>query len=165
MGTMIGKRITLDDLFESARVALLYRFLLIVQFATALGSCFALSSRETRSGWAQSFALFGGCLLLIEGPLDLLLRRCSASLSVFFGVSFFAWLLSLFSVLALGGNTEDSRDLPLNRDEVALGFLIVSWGCHFSKTTSSFVQDSLSRLDGETAPFTLHVEENTMYRP
>ena len=162
---MIGKRITLDDLFESARVAVLYRFLLIVQFATALGSCFALSARETRTGWAQSFALFGSCLLLIEGPLDLLLRRFSVSFSFFFGVSFFAWLLSLSSVLALGGNTEDSRDIPLNKDEVALGFLIISWGCHFSKTTSVFVQDSLSRLGGDAAPFTLQVEENTMYRP
>lgn len=157
--------ITLDDLFASARVGVLYRFLLFIQFATALGSCFALSARETRTGWAQSFALFGACLLLIDVPLDLLLRRFSAPLSAFFGVSFCVWLLSLSSVLALGGNTEDSLEVPINRDEVALGFLIVSWGCHFSKTTSAFAQDSLSRIHEDSRPFTLQVEENPMYRP
>lgn len=162
---MLNKKVTLEDFFVSARVGVLYRILLFIQFVTALGTCFALSARQTRTGWAQTFALFGACILLIDVNLDLLLRRFSASFSLFFGASFCVWLLSLSSILAIAGNTEDSIEVPVNRDEMALGFLIVSWGCHFSKTTSAFVQDSLSGVYGDSRPFTLQVEENPVYRP
>ena len=151
----VDDKITLNVLFINSKVAFLYRSIYFLQFSAALGSCIALSPSGTRTGWAQTFAALGGAVLVVDGPADLLARRLEIPARVFFGFFSFTFAIVFFAVLALGANTEDSRDEPLNGEEVALGFLVAAWGCQTSKLSVAFAHHALD----EGPPLRLSFED------
>jgi hypothetical protein len=139
-----------NKLFDTPKLVVLYAVCAFVQLGAAFGACVAFWSKNARTGWAQTFAAFGGALLFIEGPTELIVRRFVGPKKIFFVLVCFNCLLAYAAVLALGGNTEDSREMPLNRDEIALGFLVTAWGCQLSKAIVTFTHHALVEQNSGT---------------
>jgi len=134
--------------FVTNRVFFIFALLTSVQLLSSAAVCVALSRRETRTGWSQTLAAVGGAVAACDAVIEAVVRARGFYWRVFFFVaagcsSFFV----LVSVLMLACNTEDSSFVAVNRDEVALCFGIIAWGCQFSRVMTVFVESEAQRPD------------------
>jgi hypothetical protein len=134
--------------FVTNRVFNIFVLLTSVQLLSAVAVCVALSRHETRTGWSQTLAAVGGAVAACDAIIETIVRARGVYWRVFFFVaagcsSFFV----LVSVLTLACNTEDSSLVAVNRDEIALCFGIIAWGCQFSRVMVVFVESEAQRPD------------------
>ena len=88
-----------------------------------------------------------GLVLLLDVTVDLFVRRCTIVAVHYFTYNLMTFFSGLIGCIAIGCNTEDSADVPINRDDIALGFLVLAWASHYARIGSTFVQRETAHFD------------------